>query len=257
VNILSKFDFPDDRNLVLSDVCALRRLVGVLGMLLPGLLLLGLLLVTGYGSPLSSISHYYYTRVGSVFVIVVSLLAIFLILYKGKQWVDFWLSTVAGLSALAVLLFPTGNLGDLVDDPGRIYSVTILPVSQLREDAHYICAGIFLACLAAMSLFLFTKTDPKLGKKTKAKVVRNWIYIGCGLLMVLAMLVILFDFLSTKYQLTILIPHDWYVANQLTFWMETLAVGSFGVSWLIKGETFFKDPPKPVAASASYRQTSP
>jgi hypothetical protein len=244
MNTLMKLDFSDDHNLVLSDMCALRRLVGVLGMLLPGLLLLGLLLVTGYGSPLSSISHYYYTRVGSVFVIVVSLLAIFLILYKGKQWVDFWLSTVAGLSALAVLLFPTGNLGDLVDDPGRIYSVTILPVSQLREDAHYICAGIFLA-------------DPKLGKKTKAKVVRNRIYIGCGLLMVLAMLVILFDFLSTKYQLTILIPHDWYVANQLTFWMETLAVGSFGVSWLIKGETFFKDPPKPVAASASYRQTSP
>ena len=38
-----------------------------------------------------------------------------------------------------------------------------------------------------------------------------------------------------------LIPEDIYQNHQLTFWMEALAVESFGFSWLIKGETLFKD----------------
>lgn len=38
-----------------------------------------------------------------------------------------------------------------------------------------------------------------------------------------------------------------YQNNRLTFWMETLAVESFGFAWLIKGETMFKDDPEYMA----------
>lgn len=243
MNNFVHLDFSDDQNLVLSDMCSLRRLVGILGMALPELLYVGLQIASEQSLPLASISHYYYTRVGSILVIVVSLLAIFLIVYKGKEPVDFWLSLVAGVFALALLLFPTSNISDVCCDPIKTYSVTKLPVSPFRENFHYISAGIFLGCLAGMSLFLFTKTNKPRGSEGNAKRARNRIYMGCGLLMILAILVILLDFLSTTFHVTILIPHDWYEANHLTFWAETVAVESFGFSWLIKGETFFRDQP--------------
>src|SRR5690349_20893941 len=70
----------------------LRKLVGILGILLPVLLYLFLLIDTGFTKPMESISHYYMTRACSVFVIVVSLLAIFLLVYKGKEPIDFYIS---------------------------------------------------------------------------------------------------------------------------------------------------------------------
>lgn len=246
MNDFMNLDFSNDRNLV-SDMCTLRRVVGVLGMALPILLWVGLGLDSHFTAPfpLPSISHYYYTRIGSILVIVVSLMATFLIVYKGKEPIDFWLSTGAGVFALALLLFPTSNLNSLCCgeqcDLCKTYSVTVLPVSQMRENFHYISAGIFLSCLAGMSLFLFTKTDKPPGREGLAKQVRNRIYIICGALMILAMVVIFLDFLSTTFHVSISIPHDWYEANNLTFWMETVAIESFGISWFIKGETIFKD----------------
>ena len=38
-----------------------------------------------------------------------------------------------------------------------------------------------------------------------------------------------------------IIPEDFYKEFHLTFWMEVVALESFGISWLIKGNTFFKD----------------
>jgi hypothetical protein len=35
------------------------------------------------------------------------------------------------------------------------------------------------------------------------------------------------------------------------FWLETLAIVVFGVSWLIKGETFLRDRPDEVSAAES------
>jgi succinate-acetate transporter protein len=60
-------------------------------------------------------------------------------------------------------------------------------------------------------------------------------YTECGVIMIIAMAVI---FLGGFCKL---IPEDFYQNHQLTFWMEALAVESFGFSWLIKGETLFKD----------------
>jgi hypothetical protein len=89
---------------------------------LPVLLYVFLRLDTGYARPLESISHYYFTRVSGIFVIVVSLLAIFLIIYKGNHPVDFILSTLAGACALLLVLFPTSNI-DLLSPSCRV-SVT-------------------------------------------------------------------------------------------------------------------------------------
>lgn len=86
-----------------------------------------------------------------------------------------------------------------------------------------------------MSIFLFTKSDKTKEERGVKKKIRNRIYRVCGVLMIFAITVI---FLGGFCKL---IPEDIYQNHQLTFWMEALAVESFGFSWLIKGETLFKD----------------
>lgn len=111
-------------------------------MLLPVLLVGFLYLDTCYTGTLESISHYYYTRVNSILFLVVGFLAFFLLIYKGKEPIDFYLSVAAAIGALSLLLFPTGNVSaeflgikDLV--------VTKLSESKGREIFHYCSAGLF------------------------------------------------------------------------------------------------------------------
>ncbi|MDR6808823.1 hypothetical protein J2Y45_006035 [Dyadobacter sp. BE34] len=206
----------------------LRKLVGFLGVSLPPVLYLFVLGSSGYDKPLDSISHYYYTRWGSLLVIIVSLLAIFLLIYKGKELIDFILSTVAGTGALLLLLLPTSNISD-PSVPEKV-GVTHLVDNPVREAVHYGSAALFLVSLAIMSIFLFPRVDNTL---TKMKKVRNKFYVGFGILMILALLVI--------YPGQEIIPDIVYDKHHLTFWMEALAVEFFGASWLIKGGVFLQD----------------
>ena len=218
----------------LSEQKSLRKLVGVLGMLLPLLLYLFLYFASGHGRPLESVSHYYFTRSSVIFSVILSLLAIFLLLYKGKDPVDFVVSAAAGIFALCVLIFPTTNLAESCCDENAAYAITFLKVNgDVRSTFHFISAGIFLACLAYMSIFLFTKSDKTVSERTREKKARNRIYRVCGVLMILAILVVVAP--------ASIIDPVFYKTNHLTFWMETLAVESFGFSWLVKGEFILKD----------------
>ncbi len=213
----------------LTNQRTLRSLVGILGMLLPLLLYLILFVDSGHADPLDSISHYYYTRANSVFIITVSLMAIFLLIYKGEEPVDFYLSSVAGICALLLVMFPTSNITEVRKDPEKIYCVTILQASPGREIFHYIAAGIFLSALAVMSIWVFTRPGPV---KTVGKRQRNRIYKVCGVLMVVALLIIL------QSRWSLIIPAEIYDRNHLTFWMESAAVILFGISWMVKGKFF-------------------
>lgn len=213
----------------------LRKLVGIMGLLLPVALWVGLLIDTGHSQPVASISHYYYTRVAGVFVIIVSLLAFFLIIYKGEEPADFYISLLAGVFALVMLLFPTNNLLEHCDKKHDIV-VTVLKESTFRTNLHLISAGLFLGCLAAMSIWLFTKparpqNDGAIIIHSK-KSTRNGWYIGCGVVMFIMLAAILISML-TGYD-----ESDFYKNNSLTFWFESFAVWSFGISWMIKGHTF-------------------
>jgi hypothetical protein len=115
------------------------------------------------------------------------------------------------------------------------YSVTLLPISPIRNTVHYVASGVFLGCLSIMSLFLFTKSNKPVNNRGQRKIIRNAIYRICGILMLVAIGVMFFGgYLEW-------IPPTLYADNHLTFWMETLAVESFGFSWLVKGETLFGD----------------
>jgi hypothetical protein len=221
-------DYNSKNDIWLTRQNTLRKLVGILGMLLPVLLYLFLFTDTHFLKPLESISHYYYTRVGSIFVIIVSLLAIFLLIYKGADIRDFMLSTLAAIAALFVVLFPTSNI------IGEGPAVTILRANKFRESFHLVSAALFLLSLSSMALFLFTLSDKPASLRTHGKKIRNRIFRTCGIIMILALLIIVAGISEIIYP-------AYYNEHHLTFWMETLAIESFGFSWLIKGGLLFKD----------------
>lgn len=229
-------DFNDEGTIALTQQKTLRRLVGVLGMLLPILLYVSVLWYTHYCPPMKSISHYYFTRFGSIFVIIVSLLSFFLLIYKGKERIDFYLSSIAGLAALTLLLLPASNLDMGKCDDGKFIVVTRIREYGLRDTIHDICGATFFVSLACLALFVFTKTNPPAEPITPQKRARNKIYIVCGILMLLALAGILAGWI---------IKPVWFEKYQMTFWLETVALEAFGFSWLVKGEFILKDKKDP------------
>ncbi len=229
---------PNYRNtgdIALKYQSTLRKLVGSLGILLPLLVYLFLQFTNGFDPILPSISHYYFTRAASLFEIIVSLLAVFLLVYKGEELVDYILSSIAGFSALLMLLFPTGNLrGYNHTIKYDSVAVTFFEQSPFRPKFHYICAALFLLSLAVMALFVFTKSSHRPSQRTPNKRNRNKVYRTCGVVMLAAMCVAFLGFLN-------IIPSTIYDGNNLTFWMETLSVEAFGVAWMVKGELILRD----------------
>ena len=227
-------DFKNNKIIGLEKQSTLRRLVGLLGMLLPLLLWLFLFIHNGVLKPLDSISHYFYTRVGSIFIIIVSLMAIFLLVYKGYELIDFILSSIAGICALLLLYFPTSNIA-CASEPECGSIITHLIDNEFRITFHFIMAGMFLGSLALMSIFLFTKKDSdKDGLIMPDFKGENIIFVVCGLLIILSMLMIAtkcFGFFSL----------DEFNKNNLTFWFEVIALEAFGFSWFVKGDVFEKD----------------
>ena len=225
-------DYRNDDSIWLRHREPLQRLIGIAGMALPLLLYLFLLLHDGQTQELPSISHYYFTRASGVFIIVISILALFLILYTGYEPIDFYVSVISGFFALLLIILPTSNLSETWSDPS--YVVTVVEESSFRSNLHFISAAIFLGGLAFMSIFLFTKSDKPPGARGRDKVLRNRICRVCGMLMIAAMLVILGGSMGWILQ-------DGYDKLHMTFWMETVAVESFGVSWLVKARVFTQD----------------
>ncbi|QOG02373.1 hypothetical protein [Flavobacterium sp. MDT1-60] len=223
-----KLNYSETGDIALKNQNTLRKIVGVLGMLLPIALYLFVEIDSRFSTVLPSISHYYFTRACGIFIIIISMLSVFLLIYKGEKSQDFYVSAIAGISSLLLLLFPTDNL----DKEIYSVSVTTLNISDFRMYFHFACAGIFLMALAYMSAFLFTKSDVPSKMRGKRKKIRNRIYRTCAVLIVLAILTII---ICKQFF------NDIYSSYPITFWMEVVAVEAFGFSWLVKGEAILQD----------------
>ena len=200
----AKLDYSTPDTLWLTNEDTLRIMVGVLGISLPLILYLSLMVESGRVELLDSISHYYFTRVGSVFVIILSIIGVFLIIYQGTNQIDFLISIAAGVAVFVLLLFPASNLTDISINPiidrqltkpcseaispcfgdSQPYSVTVLKTSKSRVYIHYIASAIFLGCLTYMALFCFPKQE-SIEKRN-----RKTFYRICGLLMLGSMVAI-------------------------------------------------------------------
>jgi len=97
---------------------------------------------------------------------------------------------------------------------------------------HLISAALLFLMLAYFSFFLFTKSSPN---PTSQKLKRNVIYRVCGILILICIVLLAIYFLYLRDRFPSLIS-----LNPI-FWLETVALWSFGVSWLTKGEMILKD----------------
>jgi len=207
---------PDNQNNnLIHSYLALRKAVGWIGIMLPFTLVTGVILIFRERMIMHSISHYYYSGMRDVFVGALWAIALFLFFYRGYDnwgkinW-DNWLSSLAGLFAIGIAMFPTTESGP-TDTTGLI---------------HFVCAAIFFVILALFSMFIFTKK----GKSpTDEKIVRNRIFRICGAIM-LACLLAIFLFMKTS--------HTHESALSFVFWAETIALVAFGIYGLQKGDHF-------------------
>ncbi|CAM3883502.1 MULTISPECIES: hypothetical protein [Flavobacterium] len=226
----------EQKELLIKNSYTLRMLIGVLGILLPLILPLLLLFTDKFKEVLPSISHYYYTKSGPLFIAIMSLLAVFFIIYKEKC-ADFIISSIAGIAALLVVLLPTDSLENGCLNPYKNHVVTILEKNETRENLHYIAAGIFLLALAYMSIFRFTIINQGYENAKKQLQLRHRLYRTLGIIMVFCLLIIFFgsDHFNKMYNNSF---HKFHDDHNLTFWFESVAVECFGIAWLVKGREY-------------------
>jgi hypothetical protein len=208
----------DERLSVYSPI-AHQRVIGVFGITLPLVVFLGALFFFGTGIQ-SSISSYYWTNMRDIFVGALWAIGVLLLSYKGYEAADNFASNLACVFAIGVSLFPT--------TPDNTTSEVAIIIGRM----HFAFAALLFGTLIFFCLFLFSKTDPK-KKPTKRKLQRNIVYRICGYAM--ALCIVLTVVSQNPAIAPALVPYN------PIFWLESLAIVAFGVSWFVKGETILKD----------------
>lgn len=214
---------PDAGVLYLRSYLLMRAVIGFIGVALPFALVLGDWGLER-GSPLvrGSLSAYYYSGMRDVFVGALCVTGLFLLTYKVFEHnLDNMLSTVAGVAALGVALFCTNRPGSP--------PVALTPLqARLGEDrvatVHYTCAAVFILSLGIISLYFGIRE----GRRTEhvgrlSPLFWRRFHWTCSAGIGVAVLFIAVCELTGWLQ-----RYDLIVG-------ETLAVLSFGVSWLMKG----------------------
>jgi hypothetical protein len=225
----------------------LRRAIGWIAVLLPGVLVFGENLrdllspstSTGRSFVELSMSAYFHTGMRDVFVGSLCAIAIFLLSYKGPQRIDNVLASVAGLSLLLVAIFPTpepsreaSDAGAPAPDSVTLFSGPAAPDPAFVGYVHFASAAVFFVLLAGMSLFLFTKTHEHV-PMSREKKQRNLIYRASGITILVCLVAIALA--------KLLLSDRAEMATRYVFWLEAAAVVAFGISWLTKGEMFRGD----------------
>jgi hypothetical protein len=207
---------------LLISYLELRKAIGIIGMALPFVLSIGKCLLQGPGIQ-DSISCYYYTEMRNILVGSLCAIGVFLLSYRGYEG-DEKFGRLACVSAIGVALFPTAPC--ICTTSGHTF------IGRLHQSF----AALLFLTLAYFSLCLFTKTVPgRENERTPQKLQRNKVYYCCGSIIIGCIILI------TVVELTSLKTHIEWLAP--VFWLESLAIFVFGVSWFVKGEAILKDLP--------------
>jgi len=190
---------------------ALRVLIGATGILLPFLLIIGNLIAYNNFNIESSVSDYYDNSTsGDILVGVLFVLGFFLMTYKGYDKTDSRAANLGCIFALGVALFPTTSTNHVI------------------HIMHFVFALLLFSVFIFFSIYLFRKTGP--GRRTKQKDKRNRVYLTCGIIMIVCIVCIAIGMLWLK---------ELSANYQLVFWFESLALISFGISWITKAEFLY------------------
>lgn len=212
---------------ILNSYDRIRKLIGVLGLLLP------ILIVISYWGFLPSISLFYYTRSAVFFIAILAAFGLLLISYKGyevkeneKGLSDNLVSHLGGFAILIVVLVPTACLDTVfnvcnVCNSGEycLFGHQIKWVNYI----HLISAGVFFFFMGYMSLINFTRG---IDKKY------HFMYKLCGITIWVSLALLLIEFIIRIFGLG-----RGYITLYDVFILETVMVTAFATSWLLKGRT--------------------
>ena len=213
----------------------MRRAIGVLGITLPLILVAGSSLFGGCKEVQYSISTYYHSNMRNIFVGYNCAVALFLFAYRGHDWRDNLAGYLGCIFVLGVAFLPCSI------DPS--YNACLIQPSEQNPmvgKLHNLSALLYFIILIVYALFLFPKThmDMVSGEKKfmgRQKRKRNVVYYICGGLMSGALLLII------TYVAFLENPYPALKRLDPVFWLEVVVLLSFGISWLTKGQLFFRD----------------
>jgi hypothetical protein len=184
----------------------LRAITGSVGMTLPvALLLAGAV----HGHVESSLSAYYYTKMGDFFTGSLCVIGVFLVAYRVAAWAwDNYATTLAGGCALGVAFFHAAP-------------ANATPNQVLLSDVHLSCAAALFILLGAISLFIFPDDVPS-DQRWRA----SW-YRAFGALIWLS--IVLIPTLS-------LLASSFYDNEHVFIILETVCVLAFAASFILRGQ---------------------
>lgn len=203
----------------------LRQLIGWLGLALPVTLLAYTLILSQCNEVLGSISAYYHSTAGHIFVAITLSLAVVLITYKGYDR-DYILFRSAAVLALIVAFVPNLQKEPISDCFIRQNFSVVL------DKIHLVAAVGFFLILAYICIVVFTKSGKPASELGIAKRKRNGLYRACGWVMLITMIFLMLNFL---------IPTTFLTKIKALFLGESIMLIAFGIAWLTKGQFMLKD----------------
>ena len=194
------------------DYRVLRLVMGIIAFALP------FAVTMMAGEVLPSISAAYYSEARDVFVGMLFVVSAFLLAYNGHTFPQAVTSKVAALAAACVAILPT--------------SKTCEP-STWVSTSHTAAAFVLLSILVFFCLGPFRVATLGMGVKQNR---RAYFYIGCGVVMIGAMLAGLYGMVAMDCRAR--------ADSRIIYWVEAIALGAFGVAWFVAGKwlRFFADP---------------
>jgi hypothetical protein len=208
--------------------------IGWLSLLLPIVLLAGNMILYCFSGDKtvseairSSISDYYYSRMGTIFVGILSSIALLLFLFSGNTKSEILFAKITGLSAAGIVMFPTSVTAN-------DYSNWFGPTGNLDfEMLHIGFAALFFLSSACLSYYGFTKSEKRRTSVYKNK--RILIYQLCGLTIIICLILLAcIVFLPSHYFQSI----RWL---KPIYSIETIAMTAIGICWFTKGGLLYKD----------------
>src|SRR2546430_1451707 len=177
--------------------------IGIIGAALP------LLLWIGVRRLLASMSAYYYTSMGDVFVGALVSIGVFLYLYKGFSTKENWALNVAGMLAIGIALVPASEMGEQ---------------HSARSTTHIVFAILFFLCIAYVAIFRASDTLSLIDNaKRRQKLQRIYRFLGLGMA-------------ASPFVAIVLawVLHPDSAARSLKLFVEVLGVLMFAAYWIVK-----------------------
>jgi hypothetical protein len=216
-------ELPEKANSLVLSYIGIRRAIGMSGFLLP--VVLGPIGSLVFGVDIQdNLSSYYHTELRDVFVGTMCAMGIFLLCYRGYNWVENWTANAGCLSAIGVALFPL----DQNSDP--LFQKTI------TGYIHTASGGMFFLTLAFYSMVHFPRTRDTKRETETHPAERKFIYRMTGIVILISM--------AAMGCYLLLLPAEWkQLLNRYNFlfWMESIAVWSFASAWLTAGRTILAE----------------